>query len=148
MHLNQFQAETEEIHIQRNCSHHVEDFLIYVSAWESWMPLYLPHFCAPLVNMASLDVTSLNSCPRFLQPTVLTGIENELQLFSVSMETTKFLIRNWAHSQENSRAMRTCSQLWHSATPCPFSHYCFQCAVELFLQIGLLDPQPETFPMN
>lgn len=47
MHLNQFQVETEEIHIQRNWSHHVEDFLIYISAWESWMPLYLPHFCGP-----------------------------------------------------------------------------------------------------
>lgn len=43
MHLNQFQVETEEIPIQRNWSHYVEDFLIYISAWESWMPLYLPH---------------------------------------------------------------------------------------------------------
>lgn len=38
------------------------------------MPLYLPH--GPLVNMASLDVTSLHSCPCFSQPTVLIGIEN------------------------------------------------------------------------
>ena len=93
-HLNQFQVETEEIHIWRSSSHHVEDFLIYISAWESWMCLYLPHFHGPLVNMASLDVTSLHSCPSFLHPSVLTGIENELQLFSISMEGTTFLILN------------------------------------------------------
>lgn len=55
------------------------------------MPLHLLISVGPLVNMASLDVTSVRSCPSFLYPAFLTGIENELQLFSISVEETRFL---------------------------------------------------------
>lgn len=94
MHLNHFQVGTEEMHIWSSSSYHTEDFLIYISVWKSWMPLYLPHFHGPLVNMASISVTSLYSCPSFLHPISLTRIENVLQLFSISEEGTEFLIPN------------------------------------------------------
>ena len=80
--------------IWSHSSYRVEDFLIYISVWKTWMPLYLPHFHGPLVNMASIRVTSLYSRSSFLYPTALTGIENALQLFSISAERTKFLIPN------------------------------------------------------
>lgn len=101
MHLNHFQVGTEEMHIWRSSSYHMEGFLIYNSVWKSWMPLYLPHFHGPLVNMASISVTSLYSCPSFLHPTSLTRIENALQLFSISEEGTELLIPNWAHPRES-----------------------------------------------
>lgn len=82
------------MHIWSRSSYHFEAFLINISVWKSWMPLYLPHFHGPLVNTASISVTSLYSCPSFLHPTALTGIENPLQLFGISVEGTKFLIPN------------------------------------------------------
>lgn len=80
--------------IWSHSSYHIEDFLIYISVWKTWMPLYLPHFLGPLVNTTSIGVTSLYFCPTFLCPTALTGIENALQLFSISVDGTKFLIPN------------------------------------------------------
>jgi hypothetical protein len=39
--------------------------------------------------------------PQFFHPTSLTGIENELQLFSLSVVGSKFLVLLWAHPREN-----------------------------------------------
>lgn len=96
MPLNQVKVETGNAYSELFFSHHIEDFLIYVSALGSWMTLalYLPHFHGPLVIMAFLRVASLHSCLSFLHPTSLTGIENQLQLIRVSVEGAKFFILN------------------------------------------------------
>lgn len=125
--LNHFQVGTEEMNIWRSSSYHIEGFLIYNSVWKSWMPLYLPHFHGPLVNMASISVISLYSCPSFLYPTSLTRIENALQLFSISEEGTEFLIPNWAHPRESTLCNEeVLSTTTLSSPPFPFSHFCFQ----------------------
>lgn len=88
-HLNQCQVEAEEVRVQSSSFHNIEDVLVCISAWKSWMPLYLPHFRGPLVSVASLNVTSLHSCPSSLHPASLTRTENEVQLFHISVEGTK-----------------------------------------------------------
>lgn len=54
----------------------------------------------PLMNMTSLHITSWNPCPGLSLLTLVTGTENELQLFSFSMAGSKFLILFWAHHRE------------------------------------------------
>lgn len=110
-HLNQCQVEAEEVRVQSSSFHNIEDVLVCISAWKSWMPLYLPHFRGPLVSVASLNVTSLHSCPSSLHPASLTRTENEVQLFNISVEGTKLLILNWAHPRGNT----LCDEEVHSA---------------------------------
>lgn len=127
MPLYQVKVETEEMHILSCLSHHIEDFLIYVSALGSWMTLTLP--------WPPGDYGLSQSCILAFLPQLLASNFLDRNWKSIAADPRlcgggQILHPKLSSSLGKQCAMGTCSLLWR------WSHLLF------LLVIFVSSPQP------